>query len=347
MTRARDLSNDEANNGGATPPFVAGKNKVINADFGVWQRGTSFTNPTDNTYTCDRYKQNGNGSGFTKIWSRQTFTPGTAPVAGYESAYFYRFNQTVAGTGGTNNNIAIYVHEDVRTFAAQTVTLSFWAKADATRSLFLFYGQEFNNSGSGDQYPSIATATLSTSWTRYTFTFTVASIAGKTIGAGFTGNFQLVFNAANNIVQTIDLWGIQLEAGNVATPFQTATGTPQGELAACQRYYWQTQYNPNGATTVMVGGIGISSAAVAQVYCAHPVTMRAIPSASLNGTSNLVFYNGAGGGMTYAISSITSQNSSTTSGTLNIAATGITVNAIYNLIALTGGYGYLAFSSEL
>jgi hypothetical protein len=75
--------------------------------------------------------------------------------------------------------------------------------------------------------------------------------------------------------------------------------------------------------------------------------MRAIPSASLNGTSNLVFYNGVGGGSTYAISAITAQNSSTTSGTMNFTSVGITANVIYNLIALTGGYGYIAFSSEL
>jgi hypothetical protein len=291
VTRARDVADTQDNLGGAVPPFVAGKNKVINGDFGIWQRGTSFTNPTDNTYTCDRFKQNGNGSGFTKIWSRQAFTLGTAPVAGYESAYFYRFNQTVAGTGGTNNNIAIYVHEDVRTFAGQTVTLSFWAKADASRVLNLYYGQEFN--GSGDQYPFISTVTLNTSWTRYTFTFNVDSIAGKTIGSGFTGNFQLVFNAANNIVQTIDMWGIQLEAGRVATPFQTATGNPQAELAACQRYFWQAFSNLGYAS---IAPTNYDNSGVALATVQFPVTMRVAPTlVATTGTGYFVWrgYNGS------------------------------------------------------
>ena len=39
---------------------------------------------------------------------------------------------------------------------------------------------------------------------------------------------------------TLDIWGVQAEISSVATAFQTATGTIQGELAACQRYYIRT-----------------------------------------------------------------------------------------------------------
>ena len=43
MSRAQLTSTVEQNTGGAVALFVAGKNKIISGDFGIWQRGTSFT----------------------------------------------------------------------------------------------------------------------------------------------------------------------------------------------------------------------------------------------------------------------------------------------------------------
>jgi hypothetical protein len=217
--------------------FAAGKNKMLNGDFGVWQRGTSFTVASGvATYTADRYGFNRDGSGVVTV-SRQAFTPGTAPVAGYEGSYYLRFNQSTAGSGGTYSGLYTRL-EDVQTFAGQTLTLSFWAKADATRNISLSLQQNFGSGGSGSVDVTSSSIALSTSWTRYTYTVTLASISGKTIGT--SSYLQLFINLPGNTAQTIEFWGFQMEAGSVATAFQTATGTIQGELAACQRYYEKT-----------------------------------------------------------------------------------------------------------
>jgi hypothetical protein len=209
----------------------AGKNKIINGDFSIWQRGTSFSSTTASQFLADRfYYERGSG---TYSASRQTFTPGTAPVAGYEGQYFLRVSPTVAG----DMRIAQYV-ENVQTFAGQQVTFSFWAKAStATTIQYVLYTQNFGSGGSGAANNTTgAGQAITTSWARYSFTVTMDSIAGKTIGTSSYVRFAI--DLLESFTGDFDTWGWQLEYGSKATPFQTASGgSPQAELAMCQRYY--------------------------------------------------------------------------------------------------------------
>jgi hypothetical protein len=240
MSRAQLTSTVEQNTGGAVSPYVAGKNKIINGDFGIWQRGTSFSNPTDAQYVADRFIIAANGSGTTRTVSQQTFDYSASPAAdklpitGYPSTYFLRNAVTVAGTGATYHSIQQKI-EDVKIFAGQIITVSFWAKAETSRTTTFGVYQNFGSGGSATVFPVGGTATLTTSWARYSATITVPPINGKTIG---TGSFLAVtIDCPQNAISTTDIWGVQVEAGSVATPFTTATGTLSGELAACQRYY--------------------------------------------------------------------------------------------------------------
>jgi hypothetical protein len=254
--------------------YAAGKNKIINGDFGVWQRGTSFSNPATSAYTADRYILSYNGTGATRTISQQTFTPGTAPVAGYEGKFFLRYAQSVAGSGGTFQSISQFI-EDVRTFAGQTVTLSYWAKASAGVTLSApFLRQNFGSGGSANNDEFFASgATLTTSWQRFTQTVTLDSISGKTIGAN--SYLGVGIPLPINTTFEIDLWGVQLEAGSTASPFQTATGTKQGELAACQRYYQRLV--PEGATSGYMGFADTTTVAIITIPFFQ--TMRVRPTA--------------------------------------------------------------------
>jgi hypothetical protein len=280
MTRARDLSNDEANNGGATPPFVAGKNKIINGDFSIWQRGTTTTSV--GYFTADRWYC---GTDATATFSRQVHTPGAAPVAGYEGQYFMRLAKN---SGGSYVDLRQYV-EDVRTLAGQTVTLSFWAKCGSgTESLEPYYSQDFGASGSAGVSNSVTAQTITTSWARYSFTFTLPSISGKTIGAN---SFTLIYAARSinsSSARTIDVWGVQLEAGPLATPFTPAGGGfPGAELALCQRYYTTsiptdfTITNFSGMNQGSSSAIGwCSSGSTNDIFTTiqYPVPMRTAPT---------------------------------------------------------------------
>jgi len=281
MTRIRDIANilssstsmatDAEVTSAISAQFVAGKNKIINGDFGIWQRGTTTTSV--GYFTADRWYC---GTDATATFSRQVHTPGAAPVAGYEGQYFMRLAKN---SGGSYVDLRQYV-EDVRTLAGQTVTLSFWAKCGSgTESLEPYYSQDFGASGSAGVSNSVTAQTITTSWARYSFTFTLPSISGKTIGAN---SFTLIYAARSinsSSARTIDVWGVQLEAGSTATAFQTATGSLAGELAACQRYY---QVLGDNIYELIYGGY-MTSGTVGYISFPYPVTMRTTPTGTLVG----------------------------------------------------------------
>jgi hypothetical protein len=215
-------------------PFVAGKNKIINGDMGVWQRGTSTT-LTNNTFGFgpDRFRAYVTFSAGTSTFAQQTFTAGTAPVAGYEGTYFARIT---CGSTSTYTEVSQRI-EDVRTLAGQTATVSFWAKSSAALVFTPYLIQSFGTGGSSDVLTAASNITLTTSWVRYTATISVPSVSGKTIGANNTLVWALTHVSGTLNSATIDLWGVQVEAGSSATNFSTASQTIQGELALCQRYY--------------------------------------------------------------------------------------------------------------
>jgi hypothetical protein len=314
--------------------YSAGKNTIINGDFTNWQRGTSVT-LTDNGYAADRYIFQANtGTMGTGTVSRQTFTPGTAPVAGYEGVYFNRYNLTATGTS-TSHYMAQRI-ENVQTFAGQTATFSFWGKADSARTITSDLQQNFGSGGSGAVITSGTTHAFTTSWTRFTVTYSVPSVSGKTIGTSSYLAPRLYWTTAAGI--TIDTWGWQLEAGSVPTAFQTATGTLQGELAACQRYYYRITDaaffgNGTGALTTQ-----------AKILMNFPVSLRTAPSA-IDYSSNLVVGDLANAGITVTSVAIDLGNKTTVGLNVNVAS-GITINRPYSFYTVTSA-AYVGFTAEL
>ncbi len=345
MTRSRDVADTQDNLGGAVAPFVAGRNKFINGDFSWWQRGTSFTVAADTpVYSADRARTNRNGSATVTI-TRESFAPGNA-IAGYESPYFFRWNQATNGTGQTYCNFYAQRIEDVRTFAGQTVTLSFWAKADTNgRTVGLVIGQYFGTGGSTTVYtsPDIASISLTTSWVRYSRTIAIPSIAGKTIG---TGEVCLEFNlqaAQLNTAQTIDLWGVQLEAGNVATPFTTASGSIGGELALCQRYYFR---HTASASYSRFATVWAANSTQLYGYLQLPVPMRANPTVLEVSTANLFQVFDGASNITITGFGSDQMDYLTPSFSATVAS-GLTTARAYQLLANNSTSAYIAFGAEL
>jgi hypothetical protein len=323
--------------------YAAGKNKIINGDMGVWQRGTSFSNPAVGSFSADRWRFNNfDVAPTTYSTSQQTFTPGTAPVAGYEGTYFLRSEITTVGSNTAYDPFAQRI-EDVRTFAGQTVTLSFWAKTDSARTIQIQMAQNFGSGGSASvTVTAFASNNFSatTAWQRFTVTVAVPSISGKTIG---TSSFLLlIFRQISASGSVLDLWGVQLEATSTASNFQTATGTKQGELAACQRYYWQS--TGGNYQTPSTSGY-IESATLAILFANLPVPMRIAPT--VLGWSTLQVLDGNGGGFTPSTIVLNTARTTTNAISLDAAITGGTAGRFAYLRANNSSSAYLAASAEL
>ena len=311
------------------PAFTAGKNKIINGDFGIWQRGTSFT--TNGSYTADRFNYSVDGGTFTI--SQRTFTPGSAPVSGYESQYYLE----IAATTGGNAQYLVQRIEDVRAFANQTVTLSYWAKANTPVTATPLVNQVFGSGGSSNVVTSFPSVSIGTSWQRVITTVAIPTINTKTIGINSFLEVQVLrFSTA----ATISIWGVQVEAGSVATPFSTATGTLQGELAACQRYY--IRYVPTGAYNILGNYGNASSTTNARVNFSFPVTMRIAPITT--DYSTLAAYDGTN---ILGISSATLSLTSAYATGVDFTVVGAIQYRGYVCLSNNSTNAYIGFSAEL
>ena len=330
-------------------------NAIINGAFEINQRGFTTTT-TSLTYIADRWRVANTGG--TVTTSLETFTPGTAPVSGYEGKNYIRCI-TTGQSGATAEARFLQNIEDVRTLAGQTATISFWAKAaTGTPKVAVNLTQNFGSGGSPSALVQnyAGQVTISTSWVRYSVTVAVASISGKTLGTAndsrlgvslwvsagtdndaITGSLGIQSN-------TFDIWGVQLEAGSVATPFKRNANSLQGELAACQRYYVrQTSALSSFARFSTVGGA--LSATTCFVPVPVPVQLRTRPT-SID-FSTLSLSDGAGGGFVTITAATIDQASETIVNVSCTVASGLTQHRTYAIQANNTTSAFIGFSAEL
>jgi hypothetical protein len=320
-----------------------GSNKLLNGDFGIWQRGTSISVTATGAYSADRWLNVFDGTAGTKTISQQTFTPGSAPVIGYESPYYLRVNQTVASAGQTAHGLTQRI-EDVRSFAGQTVTLSFYAKAAAAFTRQISFTQAFGTGGSTTLQDVVTSPfTVGTTWARYSFTVAIPSVAGKTIGSD--SFLEAVIGLPLNSTFTFDVWGVQVEIGSVATRFNTATGNPASELAACQRYFQRFD-----VTSGNIGSGVIQTLTTTYISLNFKTTLRKTPTlASSLAGNNVKVMNYAG--TQFPVTAVSSQVSGTnnmlflaTTGTLTGPSIAVGQAAMFFVSA---GTDYIEVNAEL
>ena len=309
--------------------MAAGKNIVINGGMDIWQRGTTST--TNNAYaTADRWYQNLGGGSIT--WSQET---SIVPVG---SRYAMK---VLSGSAGSSTFVIQAIETSQTTMlSGKTVTLSAQCSSSATTDwqLYLSYSTSTDNAVGGtwtDLTPSsgsVSTTTTTTFVNNYNV-FLIPSSAKS---------LRVMVRPATMANGTAAYFGnVQLAEGSVVTTFTRAGGTIQGELAACQRYY----YRNTAATNKWILPMCVSATSTtAAVYAfALPVTMRTTPSSLDSSAIQLV--DGSAG---YAITSLVLSSDSSPAvayGTVGVAS-GLTNRAPYSINS-TGAAGYVGFNAEL
>jgi hypothetical protein len=287
------------------------KNRIINGAMVIDQRNSGAsvsTSSGSSIYSVDRWKlvytqtnkytaQQNAGSvtppvGFVNylgITSSSAYTP--------VAADYFQITQAIEGL-----NIADLGWGTVN---AKTVTFSFWAYSSLTGT----FGGCLNNANGNYNYPFTYTISSANTWTQISVT-----IVGPTAGSwntnnngGIYVNFNLAVGStytgtanawnsgsaqnptgATNILgtngATFYITGVQLEKGNIATPFEYRQYGQ--ELALCQRYFYSILCQVAGGYLITSGQC--YSTSQAQLQQLHIVPMRAIPSFSIVGTPTLL-----------------------------------------------------------
>ena len=324
-------------------------NPVLNSAFQVWQRGTSVAVAANTpTYTADRWCATGQAANEALTVSRQA-TGDTTNLPFIQYCGRVQRNSGQTGTGAVlfSNN---FENINSTPFVGKTVTYSFYARAGAnfsatsnTLNALLISGtgtdQNRTSTGwTGETNVASSTATLTTTWQRFTATGTVASTATQ-LGVYFS--YAPTGTAGTN--DYFEVTGVQIDIGSVALPFRTNAGTIQGETSACERYY--QRYNIIGSYTQ-----GHAGWAYGTTTAMFPIPLRTTMRVTPTSLETFQLQPWIVAGSTYVSSgTFALVNSSPNQGTFSITAGSavFTAGQTVSLNTAANGSAYYGFSAEL
>jgi len=314
-------------------------NAVINGGMDIWQRGTSPAWVANNTgnFGPDRW--------YGISPAGRTVTREPSGLTGFRFAS--RWQRTSGNTDTSQIRIGqILSTDDSIPFAGKTITLSFYARKGANYSGGSLLGNVTSGTGTDQNFifPGFSGSVsvlsesfpLTTDWQRFTKTGTVSSSATQLVVRFETGT--LSGTAGTN--DWFEITGVQLEEGTVANDFRRNADSIQGELAACQRYYYQI--DGGGAFGHFSTGVFQSSTSVKFVNY-HPVTMRVNPTSIPNGGTFLA----TNGNVNFGASLLAIDQSGRNVISYTATVAGATANQPAVLFANNSPTAFIGFNAEL
>ena len=241
------------------------RNRIINGNMQIWQRGTSFS---ANGYTADRWSVGPAGGTVT-----------VTQVAGPSGFGFQYAAQITGGSGVTTCPFSQRIESyNISDLASKTVTLQVVISASTSQTVLW----QASYPTAVDNYTSITSISsgsfsVTTTPTLYTVQISLPSQV--------TNGLQIVFapnNGGTFTSGTITFTGVQLEVGTKATPYEMQIYSDQ--LAQCQRYFSKSYDIATVPGTVTDNGAGwnyvFQAATITDIGISIPlkVTMRTAPT---------------------------------------------------------------------
>jgi hypothetical protein len=259
-------------------------NPIINSAYDIWQRGTSAAGSITN-FAADRWNAYRSVAGST--YSRQV----TGDTTNLPNIQYCTRVQRDSGNTSTNE---LFYFQDIETsnsipYAGKTVTISFYARKGANYSAAssamvanVITGtgtdQSLRNGYTNSTFAIQQTATLTTTWQRFSYSGSIASTATQ-LGVRF--DFTPVGTAG--AADFYEITGVQIDIGSTALPYRRSGGTIQGETAACERYF--KRFGGNAAFESFGVGQAYGTGSVL-VILPFKVTMRGTPVGTYAAASN-------------------------------------------------------------
>jgi hypothetical protein len=324
--------------------IAAGKNVLINGNFDFWQRGTSFTTTGAGAYYADRW-QNG------AVYGTNTITRQTTGVP-VGSTYCFRFTGTMAGTLLPIQQLI--ESTNVKPLVGKTATFSVKLRRNAafdqniiiaidkSSTVDAAYSSTWTNiSSTTITNANLPTGTGASDWVTATVTATIPSDGtANSLKVRIDHSATVATNGYYEVAQAM------LELGSVATSFQINGATIQGELAACQRYYYRTGVGAGNTTPQAYEPLGygsFTSTTNFQGQVEFPVSMR-IATGAVE-FSNVGFNDASS--VIAATNVLVNQGGTKTSNLTMTVASGGTQFRFARIINNNNTAGYLGWSAEL
>ena len=269
MSKARGLADlGNAYSDGA----LSNRNLIINSAMQVAQRGTSATGLDYGYNTADRMRSSYNGSVSTIYQNVDEAVLSSQSVDGSTVNVLKRTYPANSDTGNHRLNYRIEL-DDIRPHLGKALTLSYYAKADVALTLDDIY---FSLGGNVSTFSQAIT----TSWQRYSHTFTCSS----TVGSSTFVDMAIGATASNFSNTSVYYTMLQLEVGDTATPFEHRSYGD--ELARCSRYaHVLKPEQAYGRYRATYNDIGVAC----NTFYEFPVEMRSVPTLINNNMSSSTF----------------------------------------------------------